>query len=154
MEVITQWAIAIVGAVALAAFTELLMPEGDLKKYSNLVLGLIIMVILIQPVAKIRAIDIWSHEFIFDMSMAQADEVDEQQKNLILNTFKNRLAGEIGRQLQSYGNIGVDVELADRENGYGRISRIHLYGVDPKDQLSVLKVIRDNYANESVVAFE
>ncbi|HEX3047745.1 MAG TPA: stage III sporulation protein AF [Bacillota bacterium] len=50
---ITEWLKQIIAAVFLAGFLEMLLPNNELKGATRMIMGLLIMMILIQPLVKI-----------------------------------------------------------------------------------------------------
>ncbi len=53
VDKITEWLRQFITALLLAGFIEMLIPENSLKKPVKLVIGLLVMVILVQPLARI-----------------------------------------------------------------------------------------------------
>jgi len=55
MEWISNWIMQIAGIIVVGAICELIMVEGELKKYVKLVAGLVLMLTVIRPIIVISS---------------------------------------------------------------------------------------------------
>ncbi|HBE80421.1 MAG TPA: stage III sporulation protein AF, partial [Firmicutes bacterium] len=53
MSQVTEWLRQLVAAIILAGLLEMLLPNNELKNVTKMVMGLLIMMILIQPLIKV-----------------------------------------------------------------------------------------------------
>ncbi len=51
MEIIKEWSAAVIMLVAAGAFTEMALPEGNMRKYVSFIFALMILDILFAPLA-------------------------------------------------------------------------------------------------------
>lgn len=152
MSFISAWATAILGVVVLSSMVEILMPEAETKKYVNFVLGLIIMIIFIRPIAKVRDIDVVNAEFDFNTailhSSPEAEQEPVEQDKLIENIFAKKMSDAITRDLSAkYGEVEVIVDIyeARDEESYGQIERVTVYGGRQEEWQKIKRDIRQDY---------
>lgn len=53
MNMLGEWLRKLVGTVIILGFLELLLPEGELHRFTRVLLGLLVLLILLQPLASL-----------------------------------------------------------------------------------------------------
>ncbi|MDI6618150.1 MAG: stage III sporulation protein AF [Clostridiales bacterium] len=127
MDILNKWIYTIVVIMILAAFLDILMPNSSMKKYTRLVLGLLIMSVILQPVLKIMN---KNYSFSLDSSKYESQLSNEYMKNQtenystkqsleVVKLYKQNLEKEIGDQVKkeigSDRDITVEVGIIDDE---------------------------------------
>ena len=149
MSYVTGWAVAIVGTVILSSFAELILPDGDMKKYANLTLGLIIMVILVRPVMQLKNVDLLKHEFDFGVQMIE--DMEEVQSEQVRDMFEERIAADMERTLKvDFYEMYISVEADEKMN----ILRVTVLGSKPKDAQSIIAVLKRQYGDVGQIIIE
>ncbi|MFD1850592.1 stage III sporulation protein AF [Oceanobacillus bengalensis] len=83
MDILVEWVTQIILFIILATIIDLLIPQTAMKKYINLVVGLILILILLNPIFHVLNIDI---ESALNQSFSQIDEArssNDSVENLI-----------------------------------------------------------------------
>ena len=149
MNFITGWAAAIIGVVILASFAELILPKGDMKKYADLIMGLIVMIVLIRPMMQLENIDILKQEFNFDIQMI--DTIEETQNEQVREMFEQRVSKDMERALkEDFYEMYVTVEVDDNMN----ISCVWVLGAKEKDAQSIIAVLKRQYGSIDKIIIE
>lgn len=135
IKFINSWAQGIILAVIIATIIEIIIPEGNNKKYVKTVIGLYILFIIIYPlITKIS-----NNKFNFDSIIAKTSKevsmYDSKVTNsietntYIENTYKNNLKEKIKEKIEEKGYIVLDFNIyieTQNEESYGQINSIVL----------------------------
>lgn len=133
IKFINSWAQGVILAVIIATIIEIILPEGNNKKYIKTVIGIYILFSIIYPlITKVSntSIDISS---IITNSTKEISKYDNsnittiETNAYIENTYKNRLKKDIKDKLEEKGynllNLNLYIET-EREESYGQINSI------------------------------
>lgn len=130
IEALGKWIVTICIAVFFATAVQMILPDNSLKKYCNFILGLIVFVVMITPIANFfnkdmpisRLIEQTTMEVFNDrdQSNIQYEEFRNSNMNTTLKLFKENLEVECAKDLSKEFdgdkfNVNVDV-LYDEEN--------------------------------------
>lgn len=133
IKFINSWAQGIILAVIIATIIEIIIPEGNNKKYVKTVIGLYILFTIIYPlITKISG-----NKIDFNSIIATATKETYQYDNLISdsietntyieNTYKNKLKEDIKNKVEEKGytifELNIYVETKN-EDIYGQINSI------------------------------
>ncbi len=135
IKFINSWAQGIILAVIIATIIEIIIPEGNNKKYVKTVIGLYILFIIIYPlITKIS-----NNKFNFDSIIAKTSKevsmYDSKVANsietntYIENTYKNNLKEKIKEKIEEKGYTVLDFNIyieTQNEETYGQINSIVL----------------------------
>ena len=135
IKFINSWAQGIILAVIIATIIEIIIPEGNNKKYVKTVIGLYILFIIIYPlITKIS-----NNKFNFDSIIAKTSKevsmYDSKVANsietntYIENTYKNNLKEKIKGEIEEKGYTVLDFNIyieTQNEETYGQINSIVL----------------------------
>lgn len=135
IKFINSWAQGIILAVIIATIIEIIIPEGNNKKYVKTVIGLYILFTIIYPlITKIS-----NNKFNFDSIIAKTSKevsmYDSKVANsietntYIENTYKNNLKEKIKGTIEEKGYTILDFNLyieTQNEEAYGQINSIVL----------------------------
>ena len=125
IEWVTSWAQGIIIAVIIATIIEMILPDGNCKKYIKVVIGVYILFSIISPViTKITGKDFnISEEFNLDEFYAEADsksiynELNSNNSNNIMDIYITNLKSDITAKLKNKGYevISCNIEIKDEE---------------------------------------
>ena len=123
----------------ISAFVEILMPDKDFKKYTKLIMGLIVMIIIIHPLAYLsdneelfRSVFIESNNYIDKSKMMQNIELFEsKQKEQIIEQYSNQLALQIKEHLETIGDsytaaVNINVDRDMEHDKFGTIKSVNI----------------------------
>lgn len=134
-----NWIKNIVVVIILAMFLELLLPKSEMQKYVKMVLGLLVILLVLNPV-----LDLIKQNFSFgerileiqntmelDNIMTVAQNLEQNNKKNILKTYKEGLNKQVEAQVMTFDEIKeaeayvVIDENMESEN-FGQIQEIKL----------------------------
>ncbi len=135
IEWVSNWAEQIIVAVVIATIIEMILPEGNNKKYIKAVIGVFILFTIIAPVigkiGNFELNDIDYEKYLEDsedyQSISQSLSVTNAQS--IEEIYKNNLKEDMKNKLKEKGYIVQDIDLIiDNKDGegYGNIKEITL----------------------------
>ena len=103
MDFLRAWTLSISGAVIIGAIAEMLMPEGDLKKYVRLILGVILIVIIVQPISQDWGQAFFKGELTYQSSVANIspDDAAKRMNDQVVTVYRQQLASAIQKDLSS-----------------------------------------------------
>ncbi len=134
MEWIRDWIMQIAGVIVLSAICEVIMPNGEMKKYVRPVIGLVLVFAVIKPVLGFSA-----ERPDFPRAGETQRQAAELQKNLdetkrreVVSIYSEKLCRNIENELKSGGvksDVSVSAEI-DGENGdsFGEIVSVTVEG--------------------------
>ena len=126
IDEIIRWAKNIVFVVLITNFLQLLLPEGDMKKYVRVVMGFFIIVVFISPLASVLHGDFESLYHIFpseksggwgditeeglDLEGANREMINQQYKERLGKQIEN-IAGMVFPELKREVEVGINDEM-------------------------------------------
>lgn len=132
------WSNQIIVASIIAIILEMLLPEGNNKKYIKMIIGIYVLFTIISPViTKVTGNNLEFEDFeynqYFDSSVttsSSSEEFEENNSNLIKQAYKNNIENDIKSKVKQKGYEVVDVKIniisnEDSEK-YGTITNIDL----------------------------
>ena len=132
---ISTWLKDIVVLFILISIAELIMPKGNMKKYINMVIGLLIIFTIISPFAKLLKLNFNFEQSVFNYSKAngfkniQNSEFYIQQEKQIEKVYKEKISNEISGLIEEktdYKVVNIIVEILDGKEDYGKIEHLDI----------------------------
>lgn len=154
IEVLKGWVTNITIAVFFITAVEMILPNNNMKKYAKFVLGLMLIVVIIDPIIKILDrdfdFDSYSNQAINYMeNSSSATDIKKYKEINIINTaenFKNNLEKECISDLQEVfpeSKYNADIEIIyDDENGVFNINKVEI-GIVEEGVENISEVIID-----------
>lgn len=135
VDFINSWAKGIIVAVIIATIIELILPEGNNKKYVKTILGIYILFVIIYPlISKISSKNITAQDLIQNAT----DEMNKYESNsnisietnaYVEKTYKQNLQEDIKNNCDEKGynveNINIEIETENQDK-YGYINSISM----------------------------
>ncbi|MGF7057002.1 stage III sporulation protein AF [Brassicibacter mesophilus] len=154
-----EWIINIVIMIVFVTFLEIILPSSNMKRYIQMIIGLLIIIVLINPFINLITKDINIEREVFanigeSFSYDQTgnSEYIELQNKQIINMYKQKLHKEISEMVSKEGdfdilNLDIDIIEDSIQNNYGDITRIELAimtakkeGIQKNDEIKVNKI--------------
>ena len=138
---INSWAKGIILAIIIATIIEIILPEGNNKKYIKTIIGIYILFVIIQPFISTNNININS---IIKDTTSKIDEYETEELALETNqyieeTYKNKIQEDIKEKVKNRGYninfLSLNIETKSEEF-YGQVNSI-------KIQISKIKNINE-----------
>ena len=143
VQIINSWTQGIVIAIIIATIIEILLPEGNTKKYVKVVLGMYILFSIIYPVINNISTKNINIENVIttinkNMENYKYNQVTIDTNSYIETTYKANLKEDIARKLNEKGynllDLKVYIETSDDER-YGQINSMILNIENKKEEV-------------------
>lgn len=167
---LSDWAEAIIIAVIIGTIIEMLLPEGNCKKYIKVVIGIYVMFTIVNPIiTKISGKEITVSEILeLDEYISQAEEsiktqneIEIENENNITEMYVSGIKQDIKLNIEEKGYVvtNVDIEIEDNKNY--KIKKIIVdaenimkeENTDEKNEIEKIEIINDitiNISNDIV----
>lgn len=159
LDSLNNWIYTIITAMIFATLVEILMPNSQMKKYTKMVLGLLVMTIILNPVVTFlnKDFSITSGSFKFQNQLdsiylkKQSTVYTEKQSEYIEKLYRQNLENQIEQQLKKEfigKNIKVKVDTINDKSSdkYYDITKITVFinnGIKPVDKVKKISVSND-----------
>lgn len=132
-----SWANQIIVAVIIATIFEMLLPNGNNKKYIKMIIGLYVLFTIIQPIiTKVTGNNIEISDFnykkYFDEDVLESSSQDFEDNNskLIEQAYIDNIKSDIKKKIKQKGYeviiCNVNIINSGNEEEYGTIENINL----------------------------
>ena len=171
---INSWAQGIILAIIIATIIEIILPEGNNKKYVKTIIGIYVMFVIIHPLISIisnKKLDI--SEIIDDtnykLSKFESNDITLETNAYIEQTYKQKIEEDISKNLKEKGYniefLNLYIEIEDETN-YGSINNIDMKVSKIKDKTIAekntineveninIQISNDKIENENVTVSE
>ncbi|MEE1013063.1 MAG: stage III sporulation protein AF [Clostridia bacterium] len=118
MEVLREWAMTVAGIVVFGSACEMILPDGNFRKYVRLAIGLVLIMTLVSPLQGLL-----KNEIDFDIEEKSLDaytrknDMEERQQTDVLRLYRQNLNEKIQTSLtERLGNIPMEVRCSVEEN--------------------------------------
>ncbi len=138
IDFLKDWVTNIIILVVLISFLEIILPSSSMKRYINMIIGLLIIIVLINPFIKLITNDInIEREVLFnilesnEMSNINQDNFSQLQDSQVIEVYKDSIRKEMINLISSktkykIKSLSVDI-IEDKENEYfGEIQAVKL----------------------------
>ena len=135
IEHISNWAEQIIVAVIIATLIEMILPNGNNKKYVKAVIGVYILFTIISPIFKngmnldFEKSDYERYFKLDETYMAMSESLVSHNNQSVEDIYKMNLKEDMKQKLQEKGykaeKMEVQIELKEEKN-YGRVKEIVL----------------------------
>lgn len=144
MEYLKEYAQNIVIISVIATVFEMMMPEGKNKKYIAVVVGLLVMLVIMQPIEKITNIRknfSFVPEFEFEMPREFSKET------LVADRFERELAATIKGKTKADLNIDIECNVRVKRTSDGIIEEIEKVEIS-KGSAEIMQYIEKEFGIE------
>ncbi len=145
VKIIRNWCEGIIVAIILSIIIEILVPDGNNKKYVKVVIGVYIIFVVINPILKLM-----DYDFKFDFFKYSAQEetyanINTDMKEVYIVGIEQELKKEIENLGYSVKNLKVNVDKS-----YENIESVEIK-VEKKNDKNMIEpvVIGDNKIKEN-----
>ena len=126
LEWLRDWIMQIAGIIVLGAICDMIITEGEMKKYVKMVMGLVLIFAIIRPVTDI------SHDFVeFELpqkTQMQAAELKnrlgEKEQESLLRIYRQKLAKSVKNEIYTKWQADTKVDVTVEENDESRFGNI------------------------------
>ncbi|MGP6150854.1 stage III sporulation protein AF [Priestia flexa] len=159
MQALTSWITNIILFILLATVINLLLPSSGFQKYTKLVIGLLLMLIIVTPVFQILKVDVNKMFNSIRLSAASDDagvenlieskkkEIQASQRAYILEQMAVQMETEVKEELMEQYGVAIDQmhietksEEADPEADNIKTITVVMSAEEPEDEQAVAVV--------------
>ncbi len=137
IENVRGWIINITTVIIFISFIEILMPNSAMKKYLNLVLGFVVMLIILNPIISILENKTYLEDEYFQVANSldqkeysfATNNIESVQKDQLLYLYKNKIENEIRGRLESRYDVvilDINIDIDDSNENTGEIRKVDL----------------------------
>jgi len=144
MDVIREWIITIVSVIIFITFIEILIPNSSNKRYINVVVGLLVMMVILKPLIYFMKDEVYLGEKILQTSNYLEYETAKKrvvnngeyfQTEAVIQLYKQYLSDQMKNRLEKMTDYMVaDIDLIvdqNAEEGFGMIEKIDITFENP-----------------------
>ena len=164
IEIIKGWIINIVTIIILISFLEILMPDSKMKKYINLILGFIVMLVILGPIIDALSNDGDLEQDVFMISGELSkneyafinSNIENRQTEQLATLYKERIKKDIVYRVESRYDVKVTevyIELEDNtKEEIGEIKKLELSVVNKNGELKedTIPIVKIDVSNEEM----
>ena len=133
INAMSSWAKSIILAVIVSTIIQMILPEGNNKKYIKTVIGLYILFTIISPIiSKISGgnstIEVSKYENYFNVestTTASANVIDENLDNTYTSSIKADIKKRMKQKGYKVNSLDANIELKNEES-YGTINSLKI----------------------------
>lgn len=148
---INSWVQGVIIAVIISTIIEMILPDGNIKKYVRTVIGAYIVFIIVSPIiTKLTGKEINLEAFEMPEIKQQQDNISIDTNAYIENTYINKMKEDIIENIETKGYkvANISIEIDKTEENYGNISVIRLQILKQEEKQSNIEPIEINIDNE------
>ncbi|RKD34572.1 stage III sporulation protein AF [Thermohalobacter berrensis] len=150
-----NWVINIVTVVVFVTFIEILLPNSSMKRYINVIIGLTIIVVLVNPFIKLLTEDIDIEKEVFKQikssyrsGQIKKEEFQNLRETQVIGLYKDKVKNDLKNLLDSYTKYTVkdiSVEIIDdmESKKFGSLQKVKIIFLNndkKEDQTRDIKV--------------
>lgn len=155
IEILKPWVMNIVIVIFFLIISDILLPDGNIKQYIKVILGLFVILVIVKPLLDIKNINsnfeniyIETNAFLETDSLkkdVEALNIYHKEKAMALyeNNIKNIIINAISQELSIDNNlINVQLKLEKNNNSpdFGMLKQVFITIPDSWDKTSVEKI--------------
>lgn len=131
VNVINSWAKGIILAIIIATIIEIILPEGNNKKYIKTIVGVYIMFVMIYPLMQKNKINIKSiiQDTSTKMEQYKTEDLKLETNQFIEETYRNKIQEDMKVKIKNKGYkinyINLNIETKNEEL-YGKVNNINI----------------------------
>lgn len=159
------WANQIIVAIIIATILEMLLPNGNNKKYIKMVIGLYVLFAIIQPIFSkitgncIEEVEKFNYQKYFkNSSIETASDFEQDNTKLIKKAYIENIEKDITTKMEKRGYevISCNIQILEEEENYGKLKMIslNLKKIMKQEEKTNKKTLIENVhiqiANESI----
>ncbi len=144
MKAINEYAVSIIIASLLAILLETLLPEDSNKKYTGIIIGLFVMLVMLNPLTKLPHFD-----RTFTIPQVKSDDAItvSASSTFVAESFEEKLAQTISEDIQNTYKTEICCRVRCSTNESGQITGIKNLTLSPHSQ-EVCRYISEKYGIE------
>ena len=131
-----QWVVTVAGIAILSVLCDVILPEGQTRKYVKTVFGVVVTLVIVQPLIGLFDSDGW-----FSFNGAAIDDVQEQYLESVGNR-QNKNAADSVKLLLEYKGVSASIVTVSDVEKCVTLQLEHTYS---KEQEDIVRVVVSSY---------
>lgn len=126
MEWLRDWIMQIAGIIVLGAICDMIINEGEMKKYVKMVMGLVLVFAIIRPVTDASP-DFAEFELPQKTQMQAAElknRLGEKEQESLLKIYRQKLAKSVENEIYTKWQTDTKIDVTVEENDESRFGNI------------------------------
>jgi len=153
LEAVKVWVSNIIAIILFVSIVEIILPEGKMRKYVNLVAGVVVVLIIISPLVKAfnKNIEIDMPEMNIKEPISiqelkiQGQKIESMRSKQIICTYKEKMEKSIKEQVNEISGVDCQrvickVKEDSRNENFGDIDEVTLYVSKKQDKFQNSKI--------------
>lgn len=125
MNLIREWITALAGVIAIAAICDIIMIDGEMKKYLKPILGFVMIITVAQPIAGINEdVSLNIPEASAKVSSNFSAEVEDLEQKNITELYQQKLAVQVENELKNLSDDFINATACVTTEHSGEIKNI------------------------------
>ncbi len=121
MEFIREWIITIISVIIFITFVEILIPNSNHKKYINVVVGFLLMIIILNPLTKLIGGEIdfeegiikVSNQLELDTAKNRLNNIQYSNDDVVVKIYKNEITKQLKNRIEQNDEYLVEDVLVE-----------------------------------------
>ncbi|HYE09684.1 MAG TPA: stage III sporulation protein AF [Patescibacteria group bacterium] len=149
-DFLRSWILDITVIIIFVMFLDMIMPNNSMKRYINVVVGLLIIIVVIKPFVLVKDYaESFNNEFLEASSFVEqggdqgkSGEISKFQQQKAIEIFENNMKGQIVKLVKNstkseYKAVSVDLELERNieSEDFGNIKSIAVMLSDDRNEV-------------------
>ena len=150
MELIRNWILQIAGIIVMGALCDMIMPEGEIKKYVKMVVGVIMVFAVMKPIGNLSDADI-KIEIPAD-PVTEAIELQQQlgeaEQKEIIRLYCVNIEKKIENELKVSFKCDMTARVTvveEKGSDFGRITGVVIENDEDVDKAEIINVICEKF---------
>lgn len=137
-DFIYNWIKQIITIFFVLSIVELILPKGSIKRYVDFIMGLLVVLVFINPFIKLGDINLDLDRQVFNYNLDELDARDyeylnDRQEELIEKLYLEKISNEVIRLIEENGQYIVEKvipSIVKYEESYGEIDYLDIVVID------------------------
>ncbi|QUH20692.1 stage III sporulation protein AF [Alkaliphilus sp. B6464] len=160
MELLREWIITIISVIIFVAFVEILIPNSNHKRYINVVVGFLLMIVILNPITNLIGGEIDFQEGVIKTSnqleLATAknriNNIQTSNNEAVVKLYKNEISKQLKSRIEEnteyiVKEILVEIEDDSKSSNFGLIDSFSItlketnkYKEPPKTKIEPVQI--------------
>jgi len=160
VELLREWIITIISVIIFVAFVEILIPNSNHKRYINVVVGFLLMIVILNPITNLIGGEIDFEEGIIKTSnqleLATAknriNNIQSSNNEAVVKLYKNEISKQLKSRIEEnteyiVKEILVEIEDDSKSSNFGLIDSFNItlketnkYKEPPKTKIEPVQI--------------
>ena len=138
IEFLRNWVTNIVMLIIFIAMLEIILPNNNMKRYINMIIGLLIIIVIINPFISLLTKDISIEREVFknilksnEIRSENKEDLKETQDNQVIEIYKASLEEELYKIISTkikYEIINIEINIVEDKNSdeFGMVKNVFM----------------------------